>query len=52
MKEITLSNVDEEIEKYQKEAEKLQNASHQCIGIVKYLSNKKQELMKDKKKDK
>ena len=41
-----------EIEKYEKEAEKLKGAYLQCLGIVQYLKQQKEEAEKDKKESK
>ena len=42
----------EEIKKYEKEAEKLKSAYLQCLGILKYLKQQEEEKNKDKKEGK
>ena len=41
---------DKEIAKYEKEAERLKGAYLQCLGIVQYLKQQKEESKKDEKK--
>ena len=43
---------DKEIEKYEKEAERLKGAYLQCLGIAGYLKQQKEEAEKDKKESK
>ena len=42
----------EEITKYEKEAERLKSAYLQCLGIVQYLKQQEEEKNKDKKEGK
>ena len=42
---------DKELEKYEKEAEKLKSAYLQCLGIISYLKKQK-EKVEEKKEDK
>ena len=47
-----MRNYDEEIKKYEQEAERLKASFLQCLGIVQYLKGKQQEEKKDKKEGK
>ena len=42
----------EEITKYEKEAERLKSAYLQCLGIIQYLKQQEEEKNKDKKEGK
>ena len=42
---------DEDIKKYEQEAERLKTAYLQCLGIVQYLKQKKESSEKDSQKE-